>query len=169
MKETLPEMLKRVGVDYVLGPYQTQPWSHMDVDEGVTCSGEVRMSPDGEEFEAELQIMYDVPPEGKRPMEQLMWLRSAVHKDEKWEITNLKIKGENETNSIYGWEEKGCTLFRVCAKKLANGEIPDFDAICKDHFKEDESFAGRRGSGGSKSPRIRPEKLLNPQKGGGGF
>ncbi|MGE4314175.1 MAG: hypothetical protein AB7E85_07890 [Pseudobdellovibrionaceae bacterium] len=167
MRENISDMLRRVGVDYPLGPYQTQPWSHMDLDSGQTCSAEVRMSYDGTDFEAELQMMYDVPPAGKPPLEQLMWFRAATQKDGLWDITHLKIRNEDKMGAIYGAEEKACQLFKACVQKMVQGEMPDFDTLMEEIFKEDERFAGRRSGGAGKAPKIRPQQLLDMKKGAG--
>lgn len=167
MRETLQELLEDLGVGYILGPYQTQPWSHMDVEKGITCSAEVRMNPDGNELEAEIQIMYDAPPEGKPPVEQVLWLHAMPHKDNKWDVFHLKFYNQDKKNSIYGWESKCCKLFHACVNKINAGSIPNFDELMEEHFKEDERFGGRKGGGSGKSPKIRPAQLLDMKKGAG--
>ncbi len=65
MRVTLQELLQKLGVGYVMAAYETFPWSVSDSTTGKTCSAEVRMNPEGNEVEAEIQIFYDNPEPGK--------------------------------------------------------------------------------------------------------
>ena len=57
MKVTYKELLDRLGVDYQMQGYQTQPWLVSDSDKQISCSAEVRvMDGDCEEIEAEIII-----------------------------------------------------------------------------------------------------------------
>lgn len=166
MRKVLKEFLMDLNVPYEMGPYQTQPWSYMDIEKGQTCSAEVRMGPDGEELEAEIQMMYDTPPARKPPVEQLIWIIATKHVDGRWDVSNLRIYNQSKNGEIYDWEGKSCKLFSMCVKDLIAEKMPDFDELMKEHFKEDERFGGRRGSGTSKSPKIRPAALLDMKQGG---
>lgn len=65
MKVALMEMLEKLGVGHEMSPYETNPWFYYDEEKGITCSAEVRIGPDYDDLEAELQFLYDVfPPEG---------------------------------------------------------------------------------------------------------
>ncbi len=169
MREDLKVLLERLGVNYILGGYQTHPCSYMNHDKGQTCSGEVRMGPEEDELEIELQMMYDTPPEGLKPLEQLMYFVGKKHSDGQWEIKTLKIKNESKVDAISGWQQKACRLYRECTKKMMAEEMPDFDALVKEFFKEDSKFGGSTGQGGGKAPKIKPAKLLDMKRGGGGF
>ncbi|MBL4589855.1 MAG: hypothetical protein JKY11_07255 [Alphaproteobacteria bacterium] len=167
MKEELKDLLEQLGVGYILNGYQTHPCSYMDHDAGQTCSGEVRMGPDEDEFEVELQMMYDTPPEGKRSLEQLMYMIGKKQSDGKWDIKVLKIKNEDKKDSISGWVVKACKLFRTCTKKMMADEMPDFDDLLGSIFKESSKFGGSTGQGGGKQPKIRPGQLLDMKQGAG--
>lgn len=67
MRVTLDKLLEKLAVDRVLLPYETQPWFFYDSDQGITCSAEVRMGPGGDDLEAEIQFLYDIPPEPPPP------------------------------------------------------------------------------------------------------
>lgn len=59
MRVELQELLEKLGVNYVLSPYETMPWMHYDEVKGITCSAEVRMGPTAEDVEAEIQLFRD--------------------------------------------------------------------------------------------------------------
>jgi hypothetical protein len=162
----LKDLLEKMGVGYPLGPYETCPWSAYDPASGATCSAEVRMGGDGDEVEAEIQMMYDTPPEGKLPMEQVCTLHCAPAGDNMWEVGQLRIRGEVYGEGIYNWQEKACNFIRAVAQALALGEVPDIDALIEEEFHGGERFADQQGGGG-KSPKIKPAALLNIKKGTG--
>ena len=43
MPMAIKEYMEKMGVGYVLQPYETYPWSHYDPDEGITASADVAM------------------------------------------------------------------------------------------------------------------------------
>lgn len=165
MRLPLSEFLQKLGVSYVLGSYETCPWSAGDSASGKTCSAEVRMNPDANEIEAEMQIFYDNPEPGKHSIEQVLWLKAIPHQD-KWDVMELRIKREDWRGKIYGWEEKCCNFFRACVIELEQGRIPDIDALLEREMKESERFSGGRGSAG-KSPKIKPAQLLQMKQSNG--
>lgn len=59
MRIELDKLLERLGVSYVLSPYETMPWVHYDEEKGITCSAEVRMGPTSEDIETEIQLIRD--------------------------------------------------------------------------------------------------------------
>jgi hypothetical protein len=165
MRLPLLEFLQSLGVSYVLGSYETCPWSASDVGLGKTCSAEVRMNPDSTEIEVELQIFYDNPEPGKHSIEQILWLKALPHQG-KWDVTELRIKREDWRGKLYGWEEKCCNFFRACVLELEQGRIPDIEAILEREMKDSERFGGGRGGGG-KSPKIKPAQLLQMKQSSG--
>lgn len=165
MRLPLSEFLQKLGVGYVLGSYETCPWSASDNTLGKTCSAEVRMNPDASEIEAELQIFYEIPEAGKPSIEQILWLKAIPHQ-EKWDVTDLRIKREDWRGRMYGWEEKCCNFFRACVIELEQGRIPDIEALLEKEMKDNERFGGGRGGGG-KSPRIKPAQLLQMKQSNG--
>lgn len=167
MRLSAKELLERLGVGYVLGGYQTHPWSHMDYDAGQTCSAEVRMGPDEDEIEGEIQMMYDTPPEGTPPLQQLIQMIAKRQSDGQWELKAFKIKNENKFNAFPGWEKKAVQLFREVTKQLAAENMPDFDDLLDDIFKEDTSRGGSTGQGGGKAPKIKPAQIMDMKKGQG--
>lgn len=168
MRVTLKDLMDRLAVGYVLGPYETYPWSCYNAEKGMTCSAEVRMGPDADEVEAEIQIMYDTPPAGKSAMEQICYIHSRPGSgDGLWEILALRLKGEPLKEEIYNWQEKSCTFFAAVARALAMDEIPDIDELIEDIFHNYERFHDQYGGGGGKSPKIRPSQLLDIKKGRG--
>lgn len=168
MRVTLKDLMDRLAVGYVLGPYETFPWSHYDPEKGQTCSAEVRMGPDSDEVEAEIQLMHDTPPPGKGTMEQVLHIRCAPGgADGMWEVLAMRLKGEPPTEDMYNWQEKSCNFFSAVVQALSAETLPDIDALIEDIFHNYERFHDQYGGGGGKSPKIRPNQLLDIKKGRG--
>lgn len=165
MRDSLKELMDRLGVGYELSPYETFPVSAMSGN--TTCSAEVRMNPDGNEIEAEIQILLEEPEPGKKPVDQVLWMKATPHIQSKWSVMQLRIKGENWVGKVYNWEEKCCNFFRAVTSELTLGNLPDIDALLEREMKEKERFGDQRGGGSGKSPKIRPGQLLDMKKGQG--
>jgi len=166
---TLDELCSKMGVGYTLGPYQTHPWSAYQADKGVTCSAEVRMGTSGDEIEAEAQMMYDTPPAGKPPMEQICYIKATPSREGKWDVTVLRIKGEPYGKELANWQEKSCVFFSMLVGVLAGDEIPDVDALVEEAFHAKEKFYNQRQGGGGRAAKAKAGQLLGMKKGGGGF
>lgn len=166
MRADLKTLLDKLGVGYMLSPYETCPWSAYDGEKGVTCSAEVRMNNEGDEIEAELQLFYDMPEDGKPPVEQSIWIFCKPVANDMWSPTLFKIRGKDETGSVYNWEEKCCNFFAACVQEVKMDQIPDIDAIMEKELSDHERFGGGRG-GSSKSPKIRPQAVLGIKNGRG--
>jgi hypothetical protein len=166
MRLSIEDLMQKLAVPHVLSAYETFPWASSDPDTGKTCSAEVRMNPDGDEVEAELQMVYETPIEGRPSVEQVIYMKALPHQD-KWAVEILRIKGENWINKIYAWEEKACNLFRACIVEIENGYIPDMDELIEREMNEKERFGDQRGGGAGKAPKIRPGQLLGMKKGAG--
>lgn len=167
MRVLLKELLDKLGVGYVMGAYETCPWSIYDESKGVTCSAEVRMNEDANLLEAELQLLYDNPPDGKSPLEQIFWMPCKPTTGDKWSPLAMKIRGEDKTNSTYDWESKGCAFFSACVQEMKMGSMPDIDEILSREITDKERFGGGAGGGSSKSPKIKPQQLLGMKAGRG--
>ncbi|HEY8964566.1 MAG TPA: hypothetical protein VIN59_08920 [Alphaproteobacteria bacterium] len=166
MKLSLRELMDRLGVGRVLHAYETNPWFYYDAEEGITASAEVRMNGDGDEVEAELQFMYDTPPAGKGPVEQIVWLKvkPQLRLENMWATSDLWVKKENYANKMYGWEEKGCNFFRACVRELKAERLPDIDLLISRELNTREVFGGGSGEGSNKSPQIKTNALLYDMK-----
>ena len=192
MRIELEEMLEKLGVNYVLSPYETMPWVHYDENKGITCSAEVRMGPTGEDVEAEIQLLRDedseddegegdsgvgsmeipdpdkstganeVEPGGRK---QVMWMRADAAVQNQWGPKQMRINDKDFVNEFHDWEGKGCEFFKATVESLQMGEIPDFDELIDDKMKDDSFYGGgRRGRIGRKSPNIKPGQLLGMKK-----
>lgn len=166
MRLELNELMNRLGVGYEMSAYETCPWSVTDEEQGMTCSAEVRMGADGEELEVELQIFYDVPPEGKPPLEQVMYMPFKIMTGTKWGPILLRIKNEDKTD-LSDWENKGCNFFDACVQEMKMGNMPDIDALIEREINKKERFSDQLGDGGGKSPKIKPQQLLGMKQGRG--
>lgn len=165
MQITINELMDKLGVGRLLSPYETQPWSFYDSAKGQTCSAEVRMGMDGDEIEAEVQMVYDTPPAGKPSMEQICFIR-AKPSGEGWDSVLLRVRGETYGADKYNWQEKGCVFFALLVQSLQMNEIPDIDELLEEAFRGRDRGADQRGGGGGKSPKIKPAALMNIKKGG---
>lgn len=166
MQVNINELMDKLGVGRVLAPYETQPWSFCDSEKGQTCSAEVRMGLDGDEIEAEAQMMYDTPPAGKPPMEQICFIRAKPSGEGGWDSVLFRFRGETYGDDKYNWQEKGCIFFSLLVQSLQMNEMPDVDALLEEAFRGRDRGADQRGSGGGKSPKIKPGALMNIKKGG---
>jgi hypothetical protein len=170
MRVPFKDLMNRLGVGFDLSPYETCPWSSFDDEKGITCSAEVRMGPDGDEVEAELQMLYGMPEDGQPPLQQIMiaLFKPVTGSPDKWEARAIKINGKGNEGNMYNWEEKACSFFSACVQEIKMGRIPDIDDLLEKELKDKERFGARQGGGGSKSPKIKPQALLG-LKGGRGF
>jgi hypothetical protein len=171
MRITLHELMEKLGVPHTLSAYETWPFATMDALSGKTCSAEVRMSPDCDEVEAEIQLVEDDESDmgsaDSAGVQQLFWLIATPFKEEKWAIKGLRIKSEDWVGKVFNWEEKACNLFRAITHELARGQMPDFDEIMEKEMKAKDRYGDQRGGGAGKSPIIRPGQLLDMKKGAG--
>ena len=185
MRVELKELLEQLGIDRVLSPYETQPWLHYDPDQGISCSAEVRMGPDSEDLEAEIQFLYDeiqeeeIEEEDKETGEkkgtgefqtfmhkQIMLMRAKPSTQTEWSPKQLFVKGEDYTNKFGDWDKKACTFFHSCISAILMSEIPDIDALIEKELSEDDNWgSGKSGRIGRKSPTIKPGQLLGMKKG----
>jgi len=166
MQLRIDELMNKLGVGRVLGAYETQPWSLYDADHGMTCSAEVRMGMDGDEIETEAQMVYDTPPDGKPSMEQICFIRAKPSGDGQWDTVLFRVRGETYGEDQYNWQEKCCDFFASLVQSLQMDEIPDVDDLLEEAFRGNDRGADQRGSGGGKSPKIKPAALMNVKKGG---
>lgn len=166
MRARLKDFMEQMGVGAVLEPYGTRPWVVYNSEKSCTCNAEVRMGPDLDEVEAEIQISYDHSEPGKPSMEQIYWMRARPDVADAWTPVELRVKGNDPTRTIPDWETKCCRLFRACVQVLQTGEIPDFDALIAEEMNDKGGRTTMRG-GSSKAPKIKPAALLDMKKGGG--
>lgn len=165
MRVPLKELLDKLGVGYVLSAYETCPWSAFDDEKGLTCSAEVRMNNDGDEIEAELQLMREKPVGDEKALEQVFWLLAKPATADLWDVKIIKIYGEEDDSGLYNFSEKAVSFFQVCVQDLKMGKIPDIEAIMAKELKSKERFGGSSQGGGSKSPKIKPQALLGMKTG----
>ncbi len=176
MRIGLDKLLEKLGVSRVLSPYETQPWVYYDAEKGITCSAEVRMGPNREDVEAEIQFLKDEDggdgdegsdgtQSGSGGRQQIMHMRATPLNDGQWSPVSLRVKGKDYVGEIYDWEGKGCNFFRACIEAVSMSVLPDVDALIEKELNDDESWGGgKRGKIGRKSPSIKPGALLGMKK-----
>lgn len=171
MRVTLKILMDKLGVGHIMGAYETYPWSAYDTDQDLTCSAEVRMGPDSDDVEAEIQLMYDTPPEGKLPMEQVCLIRARPVGSDQWTVKEFYLNGKPLENKedVYDWESKACNLFYAVVQELALDKIPDIERLIRQEIHSRERKGGHGGDGGGKSPKVRGGQVLGNKQGGGGF
>jgi len=167
MTFTKKDLMDKIGIGYELGPYETFPASAMDSATGRTCSAEARMDPEGAELEAEIQMMYDTPPEGKPPMEQICFIKAKPVAGDQWDVIELRVRGEPFGEDIYNWQEKSCNFFKAVVQDLQMDTIPDIDDLLDREFHNRERLGDQRQGGGGKSPKMKGAQLMGMKKGGG--
>ncbi len=167
MRVDLKTLCDKIGVGYILAPYDSCPWSAYDADKGIMANADVRMSNEGNEIEAELQFIYDTPEPGTPSMQQICWLICKPVANGLWSTVTLHIKGEDEANSVYDWEDKGCNFFAACVQEIKMDNIPDIEEILDREMGGGEKFRDARRGGGSKAPKIKPQALLGMKNGRG--
>lgn len=175
MRLPLDKVMEKLGVGRVLAPYETQPWFLYDEEKGITCSAEVRMGPDNEHLEAEIQFLHDEKEdedeeggdgdEGIFGPEQILIMRIRHLADGKWNVNYLHIRNEDYENKVHEWEEKGCDFFRACIESIQMGDLPDVDMLIDRELSDDMFGGGKSGKIGRKSPKIKPESMLGMKKG----
>jgi hypothetical protein len=166
MRVTVAELMDRLGVGYMMGPYESRPWSFYDSAKGVTVSAEVRMSSDSNEVEAEIQLMYDTPPAGKPSMEQTFSVFITPGMDGLWTVTRQAVRGVPYKQDLYDWEGKSCAFFKAVAECLQREEMPDIDKLLEQEYhNRDGGTATRGGASGSQKPKVSPGALLGIKQG----
>ena len=166
MNVTLKIMLEKLGVNYMLGPYETCPWNHYEPDDEKTCSAEVRMNPDGDEIEAEIQILTDDPEGGIPVMEPIYFIRAKPGNGGKWNLKHFLLKGEPFDTSVSRWQEKACSFFHAVVQELMMEKFPDIETLIKEELLKKERGADQYGGGGGKSPKVKGQQLMGIKKGG---
>lgn len=171
MRVSLKELMDKLGVGHIMGGYETHPWSCYDDERELTCSAEVRMGPDQTDVEAEIQLMYDVPPEGKSPMEQVCLIRLKPVAADQWNATDFNLQGKvfEDKEETYNWEEKACNFFYAVVQSLGIDEIPDIERLIRREIHSRERKGNQSGEGGGKSPIVRGGQVMGNKGGGGGF
>ena len=167
MRVPLKELMDKLGVGYILSAYETCPWSAYEEERDLTCSAEVRMNNDGDEIEAEMQFVRGNPQGDEKPFEQVFWLLARPSTQDKWDVAEVKIKGESIKGTTYNAEEKGCGFFNACVQELKMNVIPDIDAILEREMKSNEKYGGGATGGSKKAPKIKPQNMYD-MKGGMG-
>lgn len=168
MRVIFKELMDKLGVGYELSAYETCPWSAYDEEKDLTCSAEVRMNNDGDEIEAELQILRGQPAEGELMIEQVFWLIGKPAIAGKWDVSAVKIKGDGSEDGTHNFYEKAVNFFLGCVQELKMNKIPNIDEILEREMKNKDRYGGGAGGGSSKAPKIKPQALLG-MKGGRGF
>ncbi len=168
MREPLKILLDKLGVGYVMSAYETCPWCAYDGEVDITCSAEVRMNNDGDEIEAEMQLVRDNPKEGEAPIEQIFWLLAKPATGELWDVKTVKIHGEIDSEGTYDYTTKAVNFFSACVQELKMDKVPDIDEILAREMKSNERYGAGSQGGGSKAPKIKPQALMG-MKGGRGF
>ena len=166
MRVPLKEMMDALGVGYVLSAYETCPWSAYDEEKDITCSAEVRMNNDADEVEAEMQLLIANPKGDEKPIEQVFYLIGRPSTQDKWDVADIRIKGESIKGTKHEAEEKGCSFFNACVQELKMGKVPDIEEILEREMKSNDRYGGGAGSS-RKDPKIRPQQLMGVKGGMG--
>jgi len=77
----------------------------------------------------------------------------------------MKVKGEDGTEGLYNWDEKGCELVNAAAQELKMDKIPDMDELIEKFLRSKERFKNARQGTTSKAPKVKPGQLLGMKQG----
>jgi len=167
MRVPQKNLMDELGVGYILSAYETCPWSAYDAEKDLTCSAEVRMNNDADEVEAEMQLVRNNPTGDEKAIEQVFYLLARPSTKDKWDVVEVKIKGESYKGAAHESEEKACRFFSACVQELKMDKIPDIDEILEREMKSSDRYGGGAGSS-RKQPKIKPANVMG-MKGGGGM
>lgn len=167
MRVEYKELMEKLGTGHILSPYETRPWYVYDESLGITCSAEVRIGPGAEDVEAEIQYLHDE--EDTRydndanygSPEQIFIMRLKPNRDNLWSGIHLHVRGQNLTNEIHNWDERGCSFFYMFISALQMGELPDIDELFEDELtdKSRSGRGGRRGRVGKKGFKVEQKPI----------
>lgn len=165
------EIFENLGIIRMLGPYESVPFMCVDDEAELICEAEVRFSGDEDEIEAEIQLVHQNPKTGQKPLEIIYWMRAIPHSGRNFIISHAKLKGKDLAITQKDWGEKGCHFFKLCAEKILEDKIPDFDEIEEKVMRGTSDFFGRASAGGSssRSPKINTQELTYGHPQGRGF
>lgn len=167
MKAPLEEMLNELSVPRLLQPYEDHLWTFYAPEEGVTCMAEVRLSGEGRELEAEMQVMYDTPPEGGLPVKQIMILQAKQDVPGQFTVKTCSVMGDDMVENGYNWGGRSCKFWRACVEHFEREELPDFEYLKETEMEDDGMYGDQMGDGGGRNPKIRTGQLLGMKKSGG--
>lgn len=178
MRLSLKDLMDNLGVGYILSAYETCPWSvYQDEDEegengdettsGQSCNAEVRMNNDADELEAEIQLMRDNPVGDEKPIEQIFWLLAKPATGDKWDVKLARVKNENKTETVHGWEDKAVSFFHACVQELKLDKIPDIEEIYEREMNKKDRFSDNSQGGTSKAPKVNQNPAIRPKGGMG--
>ena len=167
MKASLEEMIHELSVPRVLQPYEDHLWTYYDGDEGVTCIAEVRLSGESREMEAEMQVMYDTPPEDGLPIKQIMQMKAVQDIPGQFSVKKCTVMDEDMVENGYNWGGRSCKFWRACIECLEREELPDFEYLRDTEMEDDGMYGDQLGDGGGRSPKVRAGNLLGMKKGSG--
>ncbi len=168
MQVTKQELMNKLGVGRVLGPYENCPWMVCDEEGSVTCNAEVSAGTDNmDDIYAAVDVMYETPPEGKPPADHVFQLCAYHSNAGNWTIRKVSVRGEALDETISNWPEKSCNFFGAVVQSLKQGIIPDIDELLDQELFKKERGADQYGGGGKKAPKIEANQLLTPK--GRGF
>lgn len=161
MRVEYSELMEKLGVGHVLSPYETRPWFVYEEESGITCSAEVRVGPGAEDVEVEMQFLYDEEDDrytdesNYGEPEQVMRMRFMPSRDQIWGPSYMVVRGEDYTNKIHNWGERGCEFFCMCVGALQMDELPDIDELIEEHLTDKRRGGrGRRGRVGKKGFKV---------------
>lgn len=162
MRVEYKELMEKLGTGHILSSYETRPWFVYDEEQGITCSAEVRVGPGTEDVEAEIQYLhdeedtrYDDDSQFGAP-QQIFIMRLTPSKEQIWSGQHLYVNGENYTNQIHNWDERGCNFFCAFIAALQMGELPNIEELIDNELtdKSRSGRGGRRGRVGKKGFKV---------------
>lgn len=167
MRVPYNQLMEKLGTGHVLSPYETRPWFVYDDSQSLSCSAEVRVGPSAIDVEAEIQFLHDEPDAryaSERDYggpERIFLMRFTPNREGQWSPEFLLVKGEQLSQSLSNWEERGCEFFIHFIGALQMDEIPDVDEMIENLLTDDSrgGRGGRRGRVGKKGFKVEQKPM----------
>lgn len=88
-------------------------------------------------------------------------MRYRPNRDQIWSGEFLLVRGNNLTNEIYNWDERGVDFFCLFIGALQMDEIPDIDEMIEEHLTDRNAGGrgGRRGRVGKKGFKVQQKPV----------
>ncbi len=153
------ELLSQMGIDEDLEPFETIPVDYFDSERGVDFCSSISMSGDGNEIEAEIQMIEHLDEEKLRFRQVFaLYAKRERPREEMFIVELMRIREQIVSGQKMNWLKNGCRFFKMCLSHIKKGMIPDFDVLYKASFGEEQSGKGEFWSGGRGSRNLKNDK-----------
>ena len=151
MHSTVEQLLKKLGVEQTLEPYETIPFDYFNDEKGTDFTAGVAMSGDARFIDAEIQMIEEKESQELPDLKQVFLMRSTKQSDGGYSCDYMKVLDKVVSGDEKNWFENGCRFFKLCTSHIKKGMIPDFDVLYKAAFGSKKDGDGNMGGSGSRN------------------